>query len=239
MSQHNLLDPIPTQVQDCRVVLCRNVLIYFSPEHGRAFLDRLAAALPEARLFLGAAETIWQLSDRYDTVRTGDTFSYRRRPTIALSDALDVRAVTPPRAWPSLTGTRRAGTARPVPMRPVPIRPSPTRPVPTAADGTEYDPSVFAALHSVGQRASAAGEIALAVVAFRKCAYLAPHDPMAHLNLGLALEAAGDHQSAGRAFSAARHALAHPGPAQFEYADGYTSADLIRLIDHKQRAANR
>ena len=114
-THHNLLDPIPGQVQDCQVVLCRNVLIYFSPEHGRAFLDRLSTALPDARLFLGGAETIWQLSDRYDTVRSGETFSYRRRAPAAPSSTVGIRAARPPRALPGMTLGRHARVARPVP----------------------------------------------------------------------------------------------------------------------------
>ena len=222
--QHNLLDPIPDRVLSCQVVLCRNVLIYFSPEHGRSFLDRLSIALPEARLFLGGAETIWQLSDRYETVRSGDTFSYRRRaPTTPLR---------PPR--PPDTDDGAAHHRRPRPRR-VSAAAAAAPPAPAAQD----DPSVLATLSLIGQRATATGDVDAAVVAFRKCAYLAPDDPMTHLNLGLALEAAGDHQSARRAYAAARQALSQSGPTQLEHVDGYTTADLIRLIEHKQQAAQR
>ena len=40
--RHNLLDPLPDRIRSCQVVFCRNVLIYFSPHHSRAFLERLA-----------------------------------------------------------------------------------------------------------------------------------------------------------------------------------------------------
>ena len=193
--RHNLLDPIPDRVQDCQVVLCRNVLIYFSAEHGRSFLDRLSRALPEARLFLGGAETIWQLSDRYDTVRSGDTFSYRRRTP------------TPPARPPHRPSNVDAAAAH----RRTPPRRVAAAAVPPPASAARDDPAVFAALSLLGQQATASGDIAAAVVAFRKCAFLAPHDPMTHLNLGLALEAAGDDQSALRAYAAARHALSQAG----------------------------
>ena len=75
------------------------------------------------------------------------------------------------------------------------------------------------------------------MVAFRKHAYLAPHDPMAQLHLGLALESAGDEPSARRAYAAARHALTQTDPADIHHAaEGYTTADLIRLLDSKQQA---
>ena len=181
---HNLLDPIPSQVDGCQVVFCRNVLIYFSPEHARAFLDRLADALPEATLFLGAAESIWQLSDRYDTVRTGDTFSYRRRARATPADdyrsghrsAAQHRCGQPRPDALTGRGPRRSGTpaARPTSREPArgtgrraaerrrDRRPTPAmpRPSPWPASGPLR-----------------AGDAAAAVVAFRKCAYLAPDDP--------------------------------------------------------------
>ena len=249
--QHNLLDAVPNQVRACQVIFCRNVLIYFSHEHARAFLDRVADALPTASLFLGAAETIWQLSDRFETVRTRDTFSYRRRPDAANPGNHTSRMVGGSQRRPGRPGDARRSapasnqTAKPVtaagfdragptrfPVRPVTVpRPAPQAP--------ESDFSLAARLGRAGQQASAAGDCGSAVVAFRKCAYLTPHDPMAHLHLGLALETAGDQPSAQRAYAAARHALIQTDPAHIEQAtEGYTTADLVRLLDSKQQVAN-
>ncbi len=76
---HNLLDPLPPKVRSCQVIFCRNVLIYLSPEHARTFLDRIADTFPASTvLFLGAAETIWQVTDRFKAVAIGDTFVYRQ-----------------------------------------------------------------------------------------------------------------------------------------------------------------
>ena len=61
-----------------------------------------------------------------------------------------------------------------------------------------------------GRRArppSVAASTPTAVTAFRKAAYLDPDHPVAHLNLGLALEVAGDDAAARRAYAAARAAL--------------------------------
>ena len=50
-------DPLPIGRFD--VILCRNVLLYFSLEMRRAVLDRLAQVLrPEGVLVLGAGETV-------------------------------------------------------------------------------------------------------------------------------------------------------------------------------------
>ena len=54
-------------------------LIYLSPDHTRAFLRRIADTFPPATaIFLGAAETIWQVSDRFRAVPSGDTFIHRQ-----------------------------------------------------------------------------------------------------------------------------------------------------------------
>jgi chemotaxis protein methyltransferase CheR len=77
-------------------------------------------------------------------------------------------------------------------------------------------------------------------VAFRKCAYLAPHDPLPKLNLGLALQAVGDERSAQRAYAAARRALLDADPAHgIAGIDGIAAGELIRLLDAKQRDVTR
>ena len=61
---HNLLDPPPPGRFD--MILCRNVLLYFSAEKRRAVLDRLAAAIaPDGLLMLGAGETVLGQSDAF------------------------------------------------------------------------------------------------------------------------------------------------------------------------------
>jgi chemotaxis methyl-accepting protein methylase len=247
--QHNLLHPVPKQVRACQVIFCRNVLIYFSHDHASAFLDQVADALPAASLFLGAAESMWQLSNRYETVRWGHTFSYRPRADITKPDDQSSHTVELSHNHPR---TFR-DTGRPAPVHQQTARPR-TRIVPRPADTTRFsarpatvppqpppvppsDVASAVALARAGQQASAAGDVQAAVVAFRKYAYLAPHDPMAHLHLGLALESAGDQPSARRAYAVARHALDQTDPADVHHAtEGYTTADLIRLLDSKQQA---
>lgn len=56
-SVHNLLDRPPAGTFD--IILCRNVLLYFSAERRSAVFDRLTAAMAEdGLLMLGAGETI-------------------------------------------------------------------------------------------------------------------------------------------------------------------------------------
>jgi CheR methyltransferase-like protein len=247
VERHNLLDAIPDSLSACQVVFCCNVLIYFTPEHARVFLDRVADRMPTATFFLGSAEAIWPLTNRFETVEADRTFFYRPeseartavrpaasapRPSAARAAADpgdDVEpAARPTRMRAPFARPRRAGTAR---AGAVPALRSPdVRPVKSRA----VDDPAAAGLARTGQEATAAGAHATAIVAFRKCAYLTPSDPIAHLHLGLALDAAGEPLSAQRAYAAARHALLDSDPAYLERStEGYTSEDIVQLLDAK------
>lgn len=216
---HNLMDALPPPATACQVIFCRNVLIYFSPEGTRAFLDRVADAMPAAVVFLGAAETMWSSSDRFRTVQAGDAYYYRP----------PVRASLSPRA--------PAGAPRPSPpparsRRPEPLLRRELRVVEAPVDHTGN--AEAAAL--VGRLALEAGDHRAAVVAFRKCAYLTPDDALAHLHLGLALEASGDHSSARRAFATAQRTILQSAePPPHHALGGYAPGELLRLLDTKQK----
>src|SRR5690606_32067040 len=66
--QFNLLDdPTPLGIFD--VIFCRNVLIYFDQPTKAKVLDRLAKRMPaDGYLFLGGAETVLGVSDRFQLV---------------------------------------------------------------------------------------------------------------------------------------------------------------------------
>jgi chemotaxis protein methyltransferase CheR len=230
---HNLLDPLPPEVQSCQIIFCRNVLIYMSPDHTRAFLRRIADTYPPATaIFLGAAETIWQVSDRFRAVPAGDTFIHRQVTTGTV-------------ATQTGAGQRRVRAAPAIDVRPPHLpreaeRPRDAVPRHRAAPATDAPESVTSAdlLARVGQDAIAAGDFVAAVIAFRKSAYLAPDDPVAQLHLGLALDAAGDEPSAQRAYAAARHALINADPAHSVAGiEGYATVELRSLLDSKQRRA--
>jgi chemotaxis protein methyltransferase CheR len=234
--RHNLLDPLPSEVLACQVVFCRNVIIYLTPQHASAFFDRIADMLTSADfLFLGAAETIWQFSDRFKAIAVGDTYIYRRPVTGTAVDGTPAELTRSPADGGR---TRFQSTVRPRPaavavaVEKTPSRPAAdSEPAPAAPTSTET-----AALAKGAQDAMAAGDYDTAVVAFRKCAYLAPLDPMAQLHLGLALQGAGDERSAQRAYAAARRALIGADPAHsIAGIDGIATAELVRLLDTKQR----
>ena len=61
------------------LILCRNVTIYFDRETTRRLMKRLHNRLRDGGyLFLGHAETLWQISDDFSLVSLGDAFVYRR-----------------------------------------------------------------------------------------------------------------------------------------------------------------
>jgi chemotaxis protein methyltransferase CheR len=236
---YNLLDRLPPEIRSCQVVFCRNVLIYLSPEHARALLDRIAdTLLPAISLFLGAAETIWQVSDRFKAIPVGDTFIYRRAITEAASDETGPERRTVPTDSGQAPFKRTVRTRAAYVVAGKQSDPRSSRAVTGTGPLTAPTESAESTgqLARSGEDAMAAGDIQAAVVAFRKFAYLAPHDPVAQLHLGLALEAAGDEQSAQRAYAAARRALLEADPADSDGGiKGYATAEFVRLLDSKQR----
>jgi chemotaxis protein methyltransferase CheR len=219
VQHHNLItDPLPAHVARCQVVFCRNVLIYFSTEHVTAFLTRLAGALaPGACLFLGYAETIWQVAHLFEPIRLGDAFEYHRRRDSPTPSAFR----TPAR-----------------PARPARKPPAPPSPASQGAVRGDEPAASSPALVQAGQAAGAGGaggDRQGAIGQFRRYAFLEPDQPIAHLQLGLALEAAGDRPSAQRAYRAARSALDRcEAPAVESALGGYRVEELIRLLDSKQ-----
>ena len=89
-------------------------------------------------------------------------------------------------------------------------------------------------LMAEGEAALGRGDAVAAIAAFRKATFVDPDHPVAHLNLGLALEVAGDDGAARRAYAAARAALDRCDTAAVETTlEGYHLDDLVRLLEQK------
>lgn len=68
------------------VIFCRNVLIYFDPPTKGAILGELARRMnEEAFLFLGAAETVFGISDKFQRDRRFKTAAYTLQNVAALA----------------------------------------------------------------------------------------------------------------------------------------------------------
>ena len=77
--QHNLVHDAPPT--GCDVVMLRNVLIYFDTPTRTAVLGRVRDAMaPEGALILGAAETMYGLSDDFERQWSGAAMFHRVRP---------------------------------------------------------------------------------------------------------------------------------------------------------------
>ncbi len=62
------------------LIFLRNVLIYFDVETKRQILERVRRVLkPHGHLFLGGAETTFQIDDRFERVSIGKATAYRLR----------------------------------------------------------------------------------------------------------------------------------------------------------------
>jgi chemotaxis methyl-accepting protein methylase len=206
VARNNLaIDPPPFATGACHLVLCRNVLIYFSREEISAFLRKLHARLSDgAHLMIGGAEALWHVSDVFELDRSSGIFLYRR-------------------------GTAAKPTAR-TPRGDVerPLR-SPPRP-PTASLEMPDPGEVRAAAEAAGAR----GEWKTAATAYRQLIYLLPDDVLGHIGLGVALEADDQPDGARRAFRAARVALARSDHDQLTSTlDGYGAKDVEQLLAAK------
>jgi chemotaxis protein methyltransferase CheR len=215
--RHNLITDVPPfEPGACPVIFCRNVLIYVSPSELLAFLDRLIPWMSrDSYLFLGYSESLWQVTDRFRLANLGDAFAYQKagvHPRKSPPRPAGEGVVQAGKSPPPLTGEGRVGAA---------------------------DPEV-ATLLAAGEAAAGAGDANRAVAAFRKAVYLDPDHPLAHFQLGLALEAAGDRTAARRAYAAARAAIARCDTARVEAAlEGYRLAaleDVLRFKLHEAAA---
>lgn len=78
---HNLAkDPfILCSQADLDIIFCRNVTIYFDLDTTKRVIDGFYNSLASGRyLFLGEAETLWQISDQFQAIDFPHTFIYRK-----------------------------------------------------------------------------------------------------------------------------------------------------------------
>lgn len=209
-------EPFPTFNPPFDVIFLRNVLIYFRLPSQKRVLAFMAESLAaDGFLFLGPAETVWQVSDRFSPVDLGGCFAYRplaERPKARL-------ASRPP-----------APTKVSAPKSPRPPQPRLSTPPPPPLEKPETRSEPLA--QAVGHLAR--GDLDLAADALRQVLAANPADAQAHALEGYLHEVAGRSPEAIAAFRAslylepdlfqARLLLAHAlrrqgetGRAQAEY----------------------
>ena len=239
LRHHNLVTEAPPFAPgEVDVILCRNVTIYFDRATTKRLMSRLHGCLRDGGyLFLGHAETLWQVSDAFSLVPLGDAFVYRRG-----DDPANRRAVLPDRRTENEPRPTRADRRRgPVDRRHpagAPTAPAQRTAMPPAEPDAllaEPDPMVAVrtavATGNYVEAADLAAEVttatplraeahylhgvaltnlgrdADALVVLRKAVYLDPHDGFAHFMLGGALERCGERVAAARSYRAAATTL--------------------------------
>ncbi|MBI3621234.1 MAG: tetratricopeptide repeat protein [Nitrospirae bacterium] len=109
---HNMVrDPyVPMGLGECDVIFCRNVTIYFPLDVTKRVVEKMFYSLvPEGYLFIGHAETLWLITDKYRTIEYPQTFFYQRPP---VGKRVDVKVAPRPFA-PLPVVAARSETAPP------------------------------------------------------------------------------------------------------------------------------
>lgn len=211
--RHNLMDtPYPRAADggDFDLIVCRNVLIYFTEAAFAQVVHGLAERLRTGgTLVLSSAEPLLKPHPRLETQRCDQAFFYVKRAPDAVGPKAAAAAVPPkPRASREIAA---------LPAAPPPAaKPEPTRPAPAAAPEPAPAPSVEAddplaearrTFDQVLEWANAGDEEPRAEQGLRKCLYLDPHFPQARYLLGTLLEKRGQKADAASEYRRALSAL--------------------------------
>ncbi|HTW19841.1 MAG TPA: CheR family methyltransferase [Mycobacteriales bacterium] len=235
---HNLVTDQPQlDLDQVDLILCRNVTIYFDRETTRRLMKRLHDRLRDGGyLFLGHAETLWQISDDFSLVSLGDAFVYRRLETApdgerrrwVLRDRRTEDELRPTRTdRRRATPDRRGGAAEDsrAPDASAALEPpAPTRDPLDAVRGAiaqgryaeaadlaeevvSATPLWAQAYYLHGVALTNLGRDADALVVLRKAVYLDAEHGFAHFMLGGALERLDEPVAASRSYRAAARTL--------------------------------
>lgn len=196
---HNLVTDAPPTADGGAfdLILCRNVMIYFSPEIIRQVLSGLHTALtPGGWLLVGHAEGNQDWFRDFETVPLPGTVAYRRKSAVPVGD-------TPTPLWsshgapavlPSLSEPK--ATAGPVEelmaWRPHPLDQSPVHTSPSNAPCSEAAADIVGELRGLVDR----GDWSEALECARRQLARDPLNAQGHFYRGLALFHQGDHAGA-------------------------------------------
>ncbi len=220
----NILDMVaadaPLNFAEYDLILCRNVLIYFSHADSKRIVGALADRLGEdGLLLLGHAEPNPTFDAVADPVQIGGILAYRRLGSVERPSPTPV-AVSAPTPVPKRVTPPRAKSPPSVALPPPP-------PGPPAAFASG-DP---AARYWAALGAMALGERETAERGFRDALYLDRSFAMAHYLLGRQLLASGRTTDGHRSLTnALRLADTLPADAELPEGDGMTAGAMVAAV---------
>jgi chemotaxis protein methyltransferase CheR len=264
--QHNLLTlldrPQTASWVGFDLILCRNVLIYFSPDRIAPMLSALGGCLaPQGWLMVGYSDAIARMPPDLGVVELAGTIAFR--PPGCVPARLIYEAPPDPPV-PELVPELAPEPARELVRERRPPLPTPATPVPPVAERTaSFALTAIRALADTGRLADAAQACAAALAtdpldarlhfydgviaqaagqrthaeaALRRAIYLAGGMVMAHYHLGLLL-LDGATQEAGRRVMTQVVRLCHALPETdvLPDGDGLTPRDLIERVEMRLR----
>ncbi len=236
-----LVEADPSTLPQYDLLLCRNVLIYFGPDHVQALLCRFGASLaPDGWLLLGHAETGGFEPAGLRAVAVDGTSAWMRKEAPASTPPVTRLPDLPPAAQrrrdpvfpPARSQEPDAGSEAQAVER---VRALADLGASDAAwrlcrDEIERHPLCADLFFYAALLEQARGRGADAEADFRRAIYLCKQFAMAHYHLGLLLTDRGDPASGRRSIAeAGRLAAALPADAELPCGDGMTAGRLHRL----------
>jgi chemotaxis protein methyltransferase CheR len=221
------------------LILCRNVLIYFSSEQTAKVLDRFHQALaPGGWLLVGYAEPNMEMFKAFETVSAPQSTAYRKLETTAEVPRKEV-------TWEPLDWEDRQIEVYPPTTVPEPIHASPpsVEQVRTLADAGHWEAATALAerliaadgLNPAAHFTSALihehfGAIQRARQAFQRAIYLDRRFALAHYHLGTSFRSTHEMERADRCFRNALEVLTSlPDNEPLPHGDSITAGELRNL----------
>ena len=234
--------PSPANGTACiDVILCRNVLMYFTPPQRKLAVQRLRACLADGGwLVVNASEASSELFEGFTATCHPDAIHYRK--SVAPAPAVPRKAM-PQRAAPAAAALPRipdAGAERRIKRRPAVIPATariPAAPAPVAAPATAAEVAPppggdgIAELRARVAHAISAGDTERARTCLQRIIFLEPLDVAAHYMMGIVLEQGGRMAQGRRRFEVVAQLLegvddAHCVPGTDGLPAGYLRAAL-------------
>lgn len=198
------------------VILCRNVLMYFTPAQRKLAVQRLRACLADGGwLVVNASEASSELFEGFTATCHPDAIHYRKSAPAALQGA---RTAAPPKAPAALKAPQRLKPPAPVAHAGAAARPArramPATPERAGPDAPAAEADTIAHLRALVTHSISAGDIERARASLQRIIFLQPLDVAAHYMMGMVLEQAGRKRQGRRKFEVVAQLLEGVDDAQ-------------------------